>query len=169
MKILLFCMTWMLFSAKAEARHHLIIRHQPDRPLCEQDVSDLRLPVIRGILQQPEGLVDRGLLPSLKHIQEEVCRCLPRRPPRQPEYILVQLHIKPNEGEVKLEYVIATPWTRPQKRMMLCLGEPTLNVEPMKYGSDIITEDGPMDEVLGYPIEVDLGGGVHKVRSRRGG
>jgi hypothetical protein len=40
--------------------------------------------------------------------------------------------------------------------MVACLGEPTLKVKPMPYQSDIITEDGPLDEVFEYPIIVGL-------------
>ena len=165
---LLVYMTWMLFSGAAKAATHPTIRHHPDSPLCEQDLSDLRLPRIRELLVLPEGLEDRGLRPGLLHVQQEVCRCLPRRRSHQPSVIWVLLHIKPNAGEVRVQYHIEPPWTRAMSRMVECLGEPILTVEPMKYRSDIITEDGPLEEVLSYPIEVELGeDGVRKGRSQR--
>jgi len=58
-------------------------------------------------------------------------------------------------GEVTLEYRVEPPWTRPMERMVVCLGEPTLTVEPMPYVTDIFTKDG-REEVLGYPIIFDL-------------
>ena len=66
------------------------------------------------------------------------------------------LHIKPNEGEVRVVYSISTPRSRAENRMVACLGEPTLKVTPMPYKSDMITEDGPMEEIFEYPIIVGL-------------
>lgn len=154
--LLLVSMTWMLFSTGAKAATYPT-EHPSKHPFCAQDLSDLRLPTTGGPLVPPEGLVERGLRPGLMHAQQEVCRCLPRRPGQQPSVIRVQLHIKPNAGEVRVEYRIDPPWSRTMSRMVECLGEPTLTVEPMRYVSDIITQDAQVEEVLGYPLIVELG------------
>jgi len=155
---LLVSMTWMLLSPQSEAGTYPSLRHHPKHPFCAQDLSDLRLPTTGGPLVPPEGLVERGLRPGLMHVQQDVCRCLPRRRRHQPSVIRVQLHIKPNAGEVRVEYRIDPPWSRTMSRMVECLGEPTLTVEPMRYVTDMVTEDA-QEEVLGYPLIVELGEG----------
>ena len=40
-------------------------------------------------------------------------------------------------------------------RMMACLGQPTLTVQPIRYVSDNVTKDGEK-EVLRYPLKVVL-------------
>ena len=161
-------MAWMLFATTAHAYDVPTFAHHPKNPICAQDLSSVRVPMIRGVLGQPDGLVDRGLRPSLAYMQQEVCHCLPRNPRRQPAEILVQLHIRPNAGEVTLEYRVEPPWSRSVTRMMQCLGEPTLTVEPMDYRSDMITPEGRADEVLDYPVRLELWEeGVRRGRSQR--
>ena len=109
------------------------------------------------MLLPPEGMIERGLRPSLLHIQREICRCLPQRQKHQPSHILARLAIQPNAGQIRVKYKTETPWTRPVNRMMECLGEPILSVEPMGYASDMITSEGRVEEVLGYFIMVELG------------
>ena len=41
---------------------------------------------------------------------------------------------------------------RAMNRMMECLGEPTIEIKPMPYVSDIITPEGRREAVLKYPI-----------------
>ena len=145
----------VLFTSPAAARAFPSFRLHSVHPICDQDFSDFRFPSLRGPFVPPEGLEERGLRPSLQYVQQEVCRCLPKRHRHQPSEIRVELHIRPNAGEVTLEYRVEPPWTRPMERMVGCLGEPTLTVEPMPYVTDIVTEDG-REEVLGYPILFDL-------------
>lgn len=159
---LLFCATGLLLSRPAQAFEYPTLQHHPDRPLCEQDLSTLRLPRLRAAWMMPEGFEERGLRPGLTHVRKEICRCLPRWRRQQPPEVRVLLHIKPNAGEVTVEYYIEPPWNRAQYRMLQCLGEPTLNVEPMPYYSDIITETGRAEEVFPYFILVDLGSGVRR-------
>ncbi len=157
MKLPLFvCMTWMLFSTDAQANRFSSLRHHAKNPFCKQDLSEVQLPINSSPLVSPEGFVDRGLRPGILHIQKDVCRCLPRRKQHQPSLLSVQMHIKPNAGEIVLEYQADPPWSGPMSRTMACLGKPTLTVEPMRYVSDIITEDGRSEKALVYPVKLEL-------------
>ena len=154
---LLVVAVWALSAGRAEARGWAKLHHEPEAPLCEQDLTERRVPNVSGVLVPPKGMVERGLRPSLIHVQREVCRCLPRRVRNQPEQVLARLQIQPNAGKIQVKYQTETPWTRPVSRMMECLGEPSLSVEPMHYVSDMITQEGREEEVLGYAILVELG------------
>lgn len=149
-------LTWMLFSTNAEANRTPSFLRPNVNPFCKQDLSEAPLPINPSRLVSPEGFVERGLRPGLLHIQKEVCRCLPRRARDQPEILLIKMHIKPNAGELVLEYQTDPPWSGPTRQMMGCLGKPTLAVEPMPYVSDMITEDGPAEKALVYPIKLTL-------------
>ena len=70
--------------------------------------------------------------------------------------VRAELHIAPNQGNVSVAYRVDRPWSPPVARMLACLGAPTLVVDPLPYRSDMVTEDGPVDEVLVFPIVVDL-------------
>jgi hypothetical protein len=146
-----------LYAGRAEARGSTTLYHRAEAPLCEQDLTEIRIPNLSGMLLPPEGMIEHGLRPSLLHIQREICRCLPQRPKHQPSHILARLSIQPNAGQIGVKYKTETPWTRPVNRMMDCLGEPTLSVQPMRYTSDMITSEGRVEEVLGYFIMVELG------------
>ena len=147
MKYVLFVsMAFAVFCADSEAGTSS--RH----PLCKKDFSEVRLPIEHRSFHGPEGFVERGIRPGLLYVQREVCRCLPRRRRHQPASVRANLGIQPNLGEVKVSYRVELPWSRPMRRMVVCLGEPTFTVEPMKYVSDIITEEGRLDEVLDYPL-----------------
>ena len=162
------CAAWMLTAGTASAYDYPTLEHTPETPLCSSDFSTMRLPVIRGILQQPEGIADRGIRPAIDRIQQEVCRCLPRWRRNHPQELWATLHIKPNAGEIRLEYYLEPPWSRPTQRMLACLGEPTLTVESMPYSSDMLIDNKAVEESLGYPIRVLIGeDGVRKRRTRQ--
>ena len=162
------CATWVVLSGSAAAYDPPTLQNHAENSLCERDFSEMRMPLIRGIFSQPEGIADRGLRPAIERIQQEVCSCLPRWRRHHPNELWVQLHIKPNAGEIRLEYLIEPPWSRPIQRMLACLGDPTLTVEPMPYQSDMLTSDGRVEEVLGYPIRVLIGeDGVRRRRARK--
>lgn len=154
---------FLLFSSgQVQAQRFPTLQNTAESPLCEQDLTERRLPGISGIFAQPKGIIERGLRPAAQHVQAEVCRCLPRRIRHQPLEVRVALHIEPNAGKIRVQYHIEPPWSRPMYRMVQCLGEPTLKVEPMAYASDIITAAGRAEELLGYFILVDLEEGVHR-------
>ena len=152
----------MLSLGVTEARNLTTLANTEANPLCEQDVSALPLFPIRGIFTQPESLRERALQPALRHIQASLCQCLPRRIRHQPIHIPVMLWIQPNAGEIRVEYTVTVepPWTQPVQRMIRCLGEPTLEVEPMPYASDMLRDSDRTEETLGYPILVDLEEGI---------
>ena len=164
---LFFLFMWFMYVKPVEAKEYPVLHHTAENPLCEQDLSQVRLPPLIGLLVPPEGVEVRALRPGVMHVQQEVCRCIPRWRRHQPKHIVVQLHIQPNWGKVTVESTVETPWTRPQQRMMACLGKPTFTVDPMPYRSDIITPDGPREEGLGYNILVVLDDVMQKPRARR--
>ena len=142
------------FSSHGQARSHFFSPH----PIC---TTQLDTPQRRSQLASrsawPGGLfVDGFIWPGILHVHQEVCRCLPRRKRHQPPIIRADLNISPNKGEVHVTYRIDGPQSRPTQRMMACLGEPTLSVEPMAYVSDMITQDGRAEEILVYPIKMVL-------------
>ena len=126
-------------------------------PICTRDLSTVPLNM-RERLMRPAHLEERAIRPGLLHVQAEVCRCLPRRKRHHPGAVMARLHIAPNEGEVRVEYMLQSevPRTRPMEQMVTCLGSPTLMVEPIPYRSDMRDEDGPIEEILVYPILMDL-------------
>ncbi len=126
-------------------------------PICVGDLSTVPLNM-HGLLMRPVGFEDRALRPGLLNVQADVCRCLPRRRRHHPDAVMARLHIAPNKGEIQVEYILQStgPRTRPQGRMVPCLGTPTLRVEPMPYRSDMRDANGSADEVLVYPILLQL-------------
>ena len=129
-------------------------------PICQVDFTEFSFPPERGPLVPPEGWEDRGLRPGLLFVQDALCRCLPNRRRHQPDAVRVALQIRPNAGQITMEYGVEQPWSRPVERMMACLGEPTLTVQPMPYVTDIVTPGGPKEEVLTYPLLFELAEGA---------
>ena len=152
MRPLLLAAAGFILSAPASAQQRWLLRGRSTQPLCDEDFSAFRFPPERGPLVPPEEWEDRALRPSLLFIQQEVCRCLPARRSHHPSEVKINLHIRPNAGQITLEYRVASPETQPLEQMVACLGAPTLMVEPMPYVSDIVTEYGREEEVLRYPI-----------------
>jgi hypothetical protein len=146
----------VLFTHGSVANGSPLFGLHTKHPFCETDMSTIELADFRDPLFSPLGLEQRAIRPGLRHVQQEICRCLPWWRRNQPSEVKSMLHIKPNEGEVRVVYSIATPRSRAENRMVACLGEPTLKVTPMPYKSDMITEYGPLDEVFEYPIIVGL-------------
>lgn len=129
-------------------------------PICSADLSELPLPGLSDRLWVPAGLEAGAVRPGLRHVQAEVCRCLPRRPDVQPAAVHARLHIRPNAGEMQVTYRVDAAADEETARLVACLGSPTLRVEPISYRTDMVTEDGPVDEVLVYPVRLDLQSGV---------
>lgn len=126
-------------------------------PICTSDFSTVPLSPM-GLLEPPARLGEGAVRPGLLHVQAEVCRCLPRRRSHQPEDVLAQLHIAPNDGVVRVAYTFAPPDAPPRvvDRLQRCLGGSTLRVEPMAYRSDMIVDGEPVDEELMYPLRLVL-------------
>jgi hypothetical protein len=152
----LVCVFGIIFSNWSVANAAPLFGLHSKHPFCETDISTIELADFRDPLFSPLGFEKRAIRPGLRHVQQEICRCLPGWRRHQPPEVKSTLHIKPNAGEVRVVYSIATPRSRAVNRMAECLGEPTLKVTPMPYKSDIITEDGPVEEVFEYPIIVGL-------------
>jgi hypothetical protein len=66
--------------------------------------------------------------------------------------IRAELRIDPNQGKTRVKYDIGSGQSRHLNRMKACLGEPTLTFDAIDYVSDMITEDGPVEEVIEYPL-----------------
>ena len=135
----------VLGTPLAEAGTSFHQRH----PMCAEDWS--------SEVEPRSKLMGRFVPPSIQHVQQSICRCLPKRRKKQPQMVRANLHIEPNKGEVRVVYDITPPWNRPVERMVACLGEPTLKLEPMKYVTDMIGKDGrPIKETLVYPVRIEL-------------
>ena len=117
------------------------------------------------------GALIRGTSPARFSFAEEPSVLGPARPvravslpaPRRRHHQLTVragLHIAPNAGEVTVRYRVEGPEgraaSRARARMRQCLGQPTLQVEPLPYRTDMVTDDGPVEEVLVFPIQVNL-------------
>ena len=103
----------------------------------------------------PTHTVRPLFLPGVIRFKEQVCLCLPTRQRRRPPLVQAKLHVKPNEGQMKLEYQIDPPYNRALRRMVKCLGEPKWTVDPTPYVSDMINPDGTrVDETFVYPLEI---------------
>lgn len=156
MKILLLLgMTWTLFPAQASMAGEPALPRHPKRAFCKQDLSAIRLPFHGGGFPAARSLKEHAVRPGLLHVQQELCRCLPRRKRRLPAEVDALLHIQPNAGVVTIHYTVAPSQNRGVGRMMACLGQPTLTVQPIRYVSDIVTKDGKR-EVLRYPLKVSF-------------
>ena len=147
---------WLLFSTHADARTPFSLRKNANHAFCKQDLS--QVPILRGgdSFHLPENFEEHGLRPGLLHIQDAICSCLPRRQQHHPAEVRAWLHISPNQGEMTVKYKISPPPSPPITRMETCLGQPTVPVEPMPYVTDMVTADGPIDEVLVYPVLIGL-------------
>ena len=95
-------------------------------PFCTQDLSDHPLPFSSGRHIEPDHLRERALRPGLMRLREDLCRCLPRWPRNRPALVKAHLHVDPNGGEMRVEYIVKPPWSRPVRQMVKCMGEPTL-------------------------------------------
>ena len=131
----------------------------PARAFCAHDLT--AVPLIRGTSPPaPAASRRRAIRPGLLHVQSELCRCLPPRRRHHQLTVRAGLHIAPNAGEVTVRYRVEGPEgraaSRARARMRQCLGQPTLQVEPLPYRTDMVTDDGPVEEVLVFPIQVNL-------------
>ncbi len=130
--------------------------HAAKSPLCTQDFSEYPLPMRTGVLSKPANFAEGAVRPGLLRVQEDMCRCLPRRASRWPALVKSNLWVQPNEGKIRIEYIIDEERTPPIDRMLECMGEPTFDIEPMPYTTDIIYTDGRKAVFPRYPIWMHL-------------
>jgi hypothetical protein len=129
--------------------------HAAEPPFCAQDLSKLAMPA-GGTFINPEILQKRALRPGLLRFQEDLCGCLPWWSRSWPASVRASLHIDPNKGKVRVEYIVKRPWSRSIRRMMKCMGEPMLTFEPIPYVSDIVLPSGQRGAFPHYPLLVEL-------------
>jgi len=104
----------------------------------------------------PKNFKEGALRPGLMRVRDDLCRCLPRLLRHRPDLVKASLLIQPNEGKIGIDYTIDPPWSPEESRMLDCMGEPMMSVEPMPYKSDIIYTDGREESFPRYPIWVEL-------------
>ena len=121
-------------------------------PLCTHDFSDYPLSPVGGPLSNPANFREGAVRPGLLRFQDDMCRCLPRRSSKWPDVVIAHLWVEPNKGKIRIEYMVKEQPSRQTERMLECMGEPTLTVEPMPYQTDIILPDGRKPIFPRYPI-----------------
>ena len=127
-------------------------------PFCTQDLSAYPLPQTGGPLSNPANFREGAVRPGLQRLQDDVCRCLPRRSSKWPDLGIAHLCVEPNKGSIRIEYLVKEQSSRQIERMLECMGEPKLSVEPMPYQTDIIYPDGRKPVFPRYPIWLYLKG-----------
>jgi hypothetical protein len=123
---------------------------------CSQDLLDYPLPMMPGVLSKPANFGEGALRPGLLRLQDDLCRCVPRRSSKWPDIVIAHLWLQPNKGKIRIEYMVKEEQSRQIDRMLECMGEPKFSVEPMPYQSDIIYSDGRKPVFPRYPVWVEL-------------
>jgi hypothetical protein len=77
---------------------------------------------------------------------------VPRRSSKWPALVKAHLWVEPNQGKIRIEYLIDEEGTPSIDRMLECMGEPKFSVEPMPYQADIIHPDGRKPVFPRYPV-----------------
>jgi len=121
-------------------------------PVCSLDFLDYPLPSTAGSAWMPRDFLEGAVRPGLRRLQEDVCRCLPRRPSRWPDVVMAALWVEPNKGKIRIEYTVEQEKTPQIDRMLQCMGEPKFSVEPMPYKTDIVYPDGREEVFPRYPV-----------------
>jgi len=110
----------------------------------------------RGRSWLPENFLEGGIRPSLLRVQRDACRCAPRRASKRPEFVEASVWVKPNLGHIRIEYAVKEEKTPQIDKMLACMGEPRLTVEPMPYRSDMVYPDGREEVFPRYPVLLKL-------------
>jgi hypothetical protein len=121
-------------------------------PVCTQDFSVYPLPIQVGSLSKPAHFGEGAVRPGLLRVQDDVCHCVPRRSSKWPALVKAHLWVEPNQGKIRIEYIIDEEGTPSIDRMLECMGEPKFSVEPMPYQTDIIHPDGRKPVFPRYPV-----------------
>ena len=133
--------------------------------ICRADLTEVGLPGgDRSWL--PDDFLEGGIRPSLLRVQEDVCRCTPRRKGQWPEVVRASVWVKPNIGKIRIEYAVSEERTPRMDKMLACMGMPTLTVAPMPYKSDIVYPAGREEVFPRYPIWLHLTD-TRKVQTRK--
>jgi hypothetical protein len=130
----------------------MTLAHAAKPPICKQDLSDYPLPGREKAYWMPKNFLEGAVRPSLLRLQEDACRCLPRRSSRWPHVIVGDVWTQPNQGKIRIEYTIKEDATPQLERMLECMGEPILVVDPMPYKSDIVYPDGREEVFPRFPL-----------------
>ena len=119
--------------------------------ICSADLTEVVLPGgDRSWI--PDNFLEGSIRPSLLRIQDDACRCIPRRARQRPEVVAASIWVKPNVGQIRIEYAVNEERTPQLDKMLACMGEPQLTVEPMPYRSDIVYADGREEVFPRYPV-----------------
>ena len=119
--------------------------------ICSADLTEVGLPGgDRSWI--PDNFLEGSIRPSLLRIQDDACRCIPRRSRQRPEVVAASIWVKPNVGQIRIEYAVNEERTPQLDKMLACMGEPQLTVEPTPYRSDIVYADGREEVFPRYPV-----------------
>ena len=124
-------------------------------PFCRANLEQLRIPVRRSAHMDPEHLRSRIIRPGLLRTQVDMCRCLPRRKGRRPTRVRASLASNPHSGVVTINYTIDGTMAS-IKKMVQCMGQPTLRFEPIAYTNDVVLADGSRGRFPAYPLVIEL-------------
>ena len=130
--------------------------HAAKPPFCSQDLSDIPRTVSVGTFIDAEKYRQRVVRPGLMRLQSDLCRCMPFWSRNRPASIKAHLHSKPNKGELRVEYIVKQPWSRPIRRMLKCMGAPKMTFEPIRYVSDMVLPDGKEETFPYFPLVIVL-------------
>ena len=145
-----FSLFLLTFACTGTSVQHTSVQH-----ICHWEVPET-LPNEAGRILPSRGVFQRFVVSGLQRVQADLCRCLPRRRRHIPETAHIMLHIRPQPGEIKLVYRLEPSASASSQQISTCLGEPTVQVRPSDYVSDMLTGDGSRRETLRYPLRVEL-------------
>ena len=74
------------------------------------------------MLSKPVNFAEGAVRPGLLRVQDDVCRCVPRRSRQWPALVKAHLWIEPNQGKIRIEYIIDEERTQSIDRMLQCMG-----------------------------------------------
>ena len=124
--------------------------------ICKSDISTYQLPPAAGGLSGPAGFTEGAVRPGLVRVRDDLCRCVPRRKSKWPDLLKSNLWVRPNEGKIRIEYMIDEERTKHIDRMLECMGEPEISVTPMPYKTDVVYTDGRKYVFPKYPLWIYL-------------
>ena len=119
--------------------------------ICSADLTEVGLPGgERSWI--PDNFLEGVFGPVCFASRTMLCRCIPRRPRQRPEVVAASIWVKPNVGQIRIEYAVNEERTPQLDKMLACMGEPQLTVEPTPYRSDIVYADGREEVFPRYPV-----------------
>ncbi len=124
--------------------------------ICFEELSDHPLSSKGRSYWLPTNFLEGAVRPGLLRFQDDLCRCLPKRPSQWPNRVMGYLWVQPNKGRIRIQYVVNDEKSSKIDQMLGCMGEPKFSVKPMPYKSDMIFTDGREAVFPRYPILVVL-------------